>query len=86
MNIFENLIKDTEIIGVGKLNSTESTPGSATTTIVQYTFKVFTRLSTIMIYSPEFRITNPDNMNDWLKQAMIIREKIAVQIGELEPQ
>lgn len=83
MNIFDHLIKDTEIIGIGPLNSTETQPGSKTTTIVEYTFRVFTKSSAITIYSPAFELSKAQLIDAWLKKYVIVREKIAEQIGEL---
>ncbi len=83
MNIFDNYIKDTEIIGIGTHNSTETTPGSATTRQVEYTFRVFTKASAITIYSPAFNMANTVGIDAWLKKYVILREKIAEQIGEL---
>lgn len=84
MNIFEHLIKDTEIIGIGPINSTETTPGSSTTRQVEYTFRVFTKASSITIYSPAFNMANTVGIDAWLKKYVIIREIIAEQIGELK--
>lgn len=86
MNIFDNFIKDTEIIGVGALNSTESQPGSLTTKVIEYSFKVFTKASTIVIYSPGFGQNQVQNADAWLKKYCSIRQQIADQIGELSIQ
>lgn len=84
MNIFENLIKDTAIIGIGALNATESTPGSPSTRIVEYTFRVFTHAASITIYSPPLSKADINKADEWLKKYLHIREKIAEQIGELK--
>jgi hypothetical protein len=84
MNIFDHLIKDTELIGIGPLNSTESTPGSESTTIVEYSFRVFTKSSSIVIYSPAFSKKQGANADEWLKKYLEVRSKVADQIGELK--
>lgn len=89
MNIFENLIKDTEIIGISSLNSTEgyTTTGHINYPNVEYSFRVFTKGSSLSVYSPTFRnTTNPgkNNADDWLKKYLSIRNSIAIQIGELQ--
>lgn len=83
MNIFENLIKDTEIIGIGDLNGTEANHGCAGTEL-QYSFRVFTKASSIMIYSPSFTTGQVNNADAWLKKYLQVREKIAEQIGEVK--
>lgn len=84
MNIFGNLIKDTEIIGVGDVNGSECTPSDAVTEVT-YSFKVFTRSNTIMIYSPAFGKNQNGSADAWLKRYLQIKQLIATQIGELEP-
>lgn len=80
MNIFDSLIKDTEIIGVGALNAQEDWA------IITYSFRVFTKSSTINIYSPRFGVAQTAQKDAWLKKYQIVREKISEQIGELQPE
>lgn len=89
MNIFDNLIKETEIIGIGALNSTESQSGARVGTLlanttIEYSFRVFTKSSSIVIYSPAFGKDQLENANAWLKRYLEIRDRIASDIGELQ--
>lgn len=82
MNIFDHLIKDTEIIGIGDLNATETQPGSPATAQVEYSFRVYTRASSITIYSQAFPKESSEADN-WLKKYLTHRAAIAQQIGEI---
>ena len=84
MKVFEHLIKDTEIIGISAINFMENTPGSATTKLVSYSFRIYTHASSITVYSPEYGMAERAKADAWLKEYCIVREKVAHQIGELQ--
>jgi len=84
MNVFDHLIKDTEIIGISAINFMENTPGSATTKLVSYSFRIYTHASSITIYSKEYGMNDSAKADAWLKQYLQVREKVAQQIGELQ--
>jgi len=83
MNIFENLIKDTEIIGIGALNCSETPAGSQGGINKDYSFRIFTKQSNITIYSPRFHSSQKNTIDAWLKQYLLLRSSVAAQIGEL---
>lgn len=79
MNIFDNIIKDTELIGISELLS-QDLPGQ----LVQFYFTVYTHSNKINITSPNFSTAFKLAAKDaWLKKYLEIRAHIAEQIGEL---
>jgi len=83
MNIFDNLIKDTEIIGISALTSNDESRGTTEDPYTSFVFKVYLKNTQLAIYSPEFSKSQVQKKDAWLKKYLVAREAIAQQIGEL---
>lgn len=83
MNIFEHLIKDTEIIGISDLNALEDDRGPARSNYTTYSFRVYTKNHSILIVSPEFAPEKKEQKDKWLRKYLDARSLIAKQIDEI---
>lgn len=81
MNIFNHLIKDTEIIGITDINAIKDHRHCAAYTT--YSFRVITKSNSFLVVSPEFSDADKKNRFRWLKNYLNIRSLIAEQIGEV---
>lgn len=86
MNIFDNLIKDTEIIGISQLNATDDDRGTVHSPYTTYSFRLFLKNTHLTIYSPDFSKQQSVDKDAWLKKYLHYRSIIAVQIGEVQEQ
>lgn len=82
MNIFDNFIQDTEIIGIGRLNLNENACSNGSG-LVTYSFKVLTKSSSLTIYSNEC-VVGTDYETTWLEKFAQVRIRILAQIKEID--
>ncbi len=85
MNIFDHLIKDTEIIGISDLNCSEDDRGPSRSLYTTYSFRVYTKNHSILIVSNEFAPDKKEQKDNWLRKYLEARTLIAKQIDEIEP-
>jgi len=84
MNIFDHLIKDTEIIGISDLNASEDNRGTTHSPYTTYSFSVYTKNHSILIVSPEFSNAFKEKKDNWIRKYLDARSLISKQIGEIE--
>ncbi len=78
MNIFQNFILDTEIIGISNLDKNYYSDSSS-----YYSFKVFTKNNSIRISSGVLTHESPHEKT-WISKYAVIRNRIMQQINELD--
>jgi len=80
MNIFDTLIKDTEIIGISMYTAHEQ---YALSKLISYSFRIITHNSSVLISSS---LMDPDaeDAGKWLNRYALIRHKVRMQIEDLD--